>query len=78
MLVGGVVVEDDVDHLAGRHLGLDRVQEAHATGPEVDELIAEERQRSHSYGGRSVFGWEQPPASSVRTDPRVRAVSKRR
>jgi hypothetical protein len=30
MLVGGVVVEDDVDHLAGRHLGLDRVQEAHA------------------------------------------------
>jgi hypothetical protein len=23
MLVGGVVVEDDVDHLAGRHLGLD-------------------------------------------------------
>ena len=29
MLVGGVVVEDDVDHLAGRHVGLDRVQEAH-------------------------------------------------
>ena len=28
MLVGGVVVEDDV--VAGRHLGLDRVQEAHA------------------------------------------------
>ena len=24
--VGGVVVEDDVDHLAGRHLGLDRVR----------------------------------------------------
>ena len=55
-----------------------RTLERHATGPEVDELIAEERQRSHSYGGRSVFGWEQPPASSVRTDPRVRAVSKRR
>ena len=29
MLVGDVVVEDDVDHPAGRHLGLDRVQEAH-------------------------------------------------
>src|SRR5438132_13704806 len=29
MLVGGVVVEDDVDHLAGRHLGLERVQEGH-------------------------------------------------
>ena len=58
--------------------GQARTLERHATGPEVDELIAEERQRSHSYGGRSVFGWEQPPASSVRTDPRVRAVSKRR
>ena len=32
VLVGGVVVEDDVDHLAGRHLGLDRVEEA-------DELL---------------------------------------
>ena len=32
MLVGGVVVEDDVDDLAGRRLGLDRVQEA-------DELL---------------------------------------
>ena len=32
MLVGGVVVEDDVDDLAGRHLGLDRVEEA-------DELL---------------------------------------
>ena len=27
MLVGGVVVEDDVDHLAGRHRGLDSIQE---------------------------------------------------
>ncbi len=32
MLVGGVIVEDDVDHFAGRHLGLDRVEEA-------DELL---------------------------------------
>ena len=29
MLVGGVVVEDDVDHLAGRHLGLDCVLKPH-------------------------------------------------
>jgi hypothetical protein len=55
-----------------------RTLECHATGPEVDELIAEERQRSHSYGGRSVFGWEQPPASGPRTDAMVRAASKRR
>ena len=55
-----------------------RTLERHATGPGVDELIAEERQRSHSYGGRSMFGWEQPPASGPRTDARVRAVSKRR
>ena len=55
-----------------------RTLERHATGPAVDELIAEERQRSHSYGGRSVFGWEQPPASGPRTDAMVRAVSKRR
>ena len=32
VLVGGVVVEDDVDHLAGRHRALDRVEEA-------DELL---------------------------------------
>ena len=32
MFVGGIVVEDDVDHLAGGDLGLDRVQKA-------DELL---------------------------------------
>jgi hypothetical protein len=34
-----------------------RLLEHHASGPPVEELIAEERERSHSYGGRSVFGW---------------------
>ena len=38
-----------------------RLLERHATGPSVPALIAEERARSHTYGGRSVFGWEQPP-----------------
>jgi hypothetical protein len=33
-----------------------RLLEHHASGPPVEELIAEERERSHSYGGRSVFG----------------------
>jgi hypothetical protein len=37
-----------------------RALERFATGPSVPELIAQERERSHLYGGRSVFGWEQP------------------
>ena len=34
-----------------------RLVERYASGPPVEELIAEERRLSHSYGGRSVFGW---------------------
>jgi hypothetical protein len=34
--------------------------ERSANGPSVSALIAEERDRSHDYGGRSVFGWEPP------------------
>src|SRR5712672_2057364 len=34
-----------------------RTLEWFATGPSVVDLIAEERDRSHLYGGRSVFGW---------------------
>lgn len=34
-----------------------------ATGPSVDELIAQERARSHAYGGRSIFGVEPPPGA---------------
>jgi hypothetical protein len=37
-----------------------------ADGPSVQELIAQERERSHLYGGRSVFGWE-PPADKARS-----------
>jgi hypothetical protein len=33
-----------------------------AAGPSVPALIALERQRSASYGGRSVFGWERNQA----------------
>jgi hypothetical protein len=39
--------------------------ERHATGPSLDAFIAEERDRSHDYGGRSVFGWEPPMASDA-------------
>jgi uncharacterized protein len=36
--------------------------EATATGPSLPVFLAEERHRSHEYGGRSVFGWEGAPA----------------
>ncbi|HVI24603.1 MAG TPA: DUF763 domain-containing protein [Xanthomonadaceae bacterium] len=36
--------------------------EATARGPSVDAYIAQERARSHEYGGRSIFGWEPAPA----------------
>jgi hypothetical protein len=32
-----------------------------ATGPSLEELVATEFERSHEYGGRSVFGFEPPP-----------------
>jgi len=38
-----------------------RALERFAKGPSVEELIAQERERSHLYGGRSVFGDEPPP-----------------
>ena len=40
--------------------------ERHATGPSVPEAIAAERDASHAYGGRTVFGEAQP---SVRNAP---------
>jgi hypothetical protein len=46
-----------------------RKLERHATGPSVEKLIAEELGCSHSYSGRSVFGWEPaPPDSSDRVE----------
>jgi uncharacterized protein len=35
--------------------------ERHAAGTSVETLFADERARSHEYGGRSVFGVEPPP-----------------
>jgi hypothetical protein len=37
-----------------------RLLERQAVGDLVQTVISEELQRSHSYGGRSVFGWEPP------------------
>ena len=36
--------------------------ERHATGPSLEAHIAEERANSAAYGGRSITGWEEPPA----------------
>jgi uncharacterized protein len=38
-----------------------RQLERHAGGPSVEALFADERARSHQYGGQSVFGAEAPP-----------------
>ena len=43
-----------------------RLLERCASGPPVEELIAEERRLSHSYGGRSVFGWAKHAEISER------------
>ena len=35
-----------------------------ATGPSLEEMVATEFERSHEYGGRTVFGFEPPPADA--------------
>ncbi len=40
-----------------------RALERHATGPDVEEHIRQERATSHAYGGRSIFG-EEPPSGT--------------
>jgi hypothetical protein len=39
--------------------------EAYASGPSPEALMAEERARSHEYGGRSVFGREPAPGAVI-------------
>ena len=51
-----------------------RKLERHANGPTMANLIAEELDRSHSYGGRSVFRLE-PPAEFFRQRPRHTTVA---
>ena len=46
--------------------------ERDARGLSVPELIAEERRLSHSYGGRSVFGWEPEPQAVPSSTKRAR------
>jgi hypothetical protein len=49
-----------------------RSLERHAAGASVEATILEERQRSHEYGGRSVFGWELPPGGADHARQRLR------
>ena len=46
-----------------------RKLERAARGPTLPAFIAEERRRSHEYGGRSVFGWEPPPDEASGAEP---------
>ncbi|PDV87594.1 hypothetical protein CO652_14720 [Rhizobium sp. H4] len=39
-----------------------RQMERYMTGPDLKEIIAGEFRQSADFGGRSVFGWEAPPA----------------
>jgi hypothetical protein len=41
-----------------------RLLEQRASDPPVKGVIAQEREQSHLYGGRSVFGWAQPSAAA--------------
>jgi uncharacterized protein len=47
-----------LERLDREALRLERV----ADGPPLQDMISEEFERSHTYGGRSVFGWEHPSA----------------
>ncbi|MGO6817246.1 DUF763 domain-containing protein [Rhizobium leguminosarum] len=39
-----------------------RQMERYVTGPDLKEIFAGEFRQSADFGGRSVFGWEEPPA----------------
>jgi hypothetical protein len=52
--------------------------ERHASGHSVEQLIDEERERSHAYGGRSVFGWEQPPSTRSEVDRSAPGTARKR
>jgi hypothetical protein len=45
-----------------------RLLEGAATGPSFDAIIGNEFEKSHAYGGRSVFGWEPEPNSAQRSN----------
>ncbi len=52
-----------------------RAVERIVTGPSLNEIVAGEFAQSHTLGGRSVFGWEKPPAVTL---PQARSSTPRR
>ncbi|GBQ22441.1 hypothetical protein AA0472_0770 [Acetobacter estunensis NRIC 0472] len=42
-----------------------RTLERWVSGPSLEQHVESERRASHSYGGRSVFGWEPPARKTV-------------
>jgi uncharacterized protein len=54
-----------------------RALERQARGPSVENLIAQERARSPSYGGRSVFGWESEDRGRTTEDGKENSFLRR-
>jgi hypothetical protein len=52
--------------------------ERRAPGASVDGIIAEELALSHSYGGRSVLGWEPPPSPGAAASEQIARRPSRR
>jgi hypothetical protein len=57
--------QDDRLHALQRLDAESRRLEAAAAGIGFAQVLAEERARSPSYGGRSVFGWESGEAAAA-------------
>ena len=52
--------------------------ERSAVGPSLADLIAEERRLSHSFAGRSVFGWEPAPEALAEVRAAAEPPARRR
>jgi hypothetical protein len=54
-----------------------RRMERYVTGPSLNEFVAAQRDQSYMLGGRSIYGWDAPPAiadnASGKPDTRERA-----
>jgi Protein of unknown function (DUF763) len=66
-----VVVQQGMN--GSRKQAQSRVLECSVQGPSLDGVLTEERDTSHIYGGRSVFGWEAKPKAAAEPDAEVKA-----
>ena len=68
--IGRSRLGDDERLAAIRRLDVQaRRLESIAAGPDLATHVADERDHSHAFGGRSVFGWEPKPAGASRRKP---------